>query len=194
MYKLFAAGCARLGSEQAMIKMHLAVAVAQHWFTIPMWLYQIGAINKQLMDFCDLTTMRLWMEANWLMQSPRQLFTNHATTKQGDMEHRKEVLNSMDTPPACLDCCKVPPIDAVVPEAWADLAHSTKTAHVAKYLHPPFPIKTLTFMVTNNHRHVQVALNHGWKVAVCRQHLMINLTSYSLQLHTWTELHSSHLC
>jgi hypothetical protein len=146
MYKLFTAGCAGLGSEQAMLKMHLAVAVAQHWFTIPMWLYQISAINKQqLMDFSNLTTMCLWMEANWLMWSPRQLFTNHATVKQGDMEHRKEVLNSMDTPPAHLNHHKVPPISAVVPEAWADLAHSTKTAHIAKYLHLPFPSKHLHY-------------------------------------------------
>jgi hypothetical protein len=138
MYKIFTAGCAGLGSEQAMLKMHLAVSVAQHWFTIPVWLYQIGAINQQqLMDFHDLTTMRLWMEANWLMWSPRRLFTKHATMKQGDMEHRKELLNSMDTPPARLDHCKVPPVGDVVPEAWADLAHSTKTAHVAKYVHPP---------------------------------------------------------
>ncbi len=41
-----------------MLKMHLALVVAHHWFTIPLWLYQIGAIDKsQLMDFCDLPTM-----------------------------------------------------------------------------------------------------------------------------------------
>src|SRR3989344_9284627 len=103
MHKTFTAGCAGLAPDQTMLKTHLTLMVAQHWFTIPLWLYQISAINKrQLMDFHNLPTMRQWMEADWSKQAPKQLFSHHSSATPGDMDKRKEVLNSISSPPARL--------------------------------------------------------------------------------------------
>ncbi len=135
MHKIFAAGCAGLAPDQTMLKTHLALLVAQHWFTIPLWLYLIGAIDKsQLMDFRDLPTMRWWMEANWSKRAPKQLFSNYSSAAPGDVEKWKEVLNIINYPPAGLAvCCKVAAV-VLMPDTWADLPHSAKTGYIARYM------------------------------------------------------------
>src|SRR3989344_7223707 len=122
MHKIFAAGCAGLAPDQMMLKTHLALMVAQHWFTIPLWLYQIGAIDKrQLMDFCDLPTMCWWMEADWSKWAPKQLFSHHSSATPEDVEKRKEVLNSISSPPARLAIRRKAPAVASTPDTWANL-------------------------------------------------------------------------
>ncbi len=135
MHKIFAAGCAGLAPDQTMLKMHLTLLVAQHWFTIPLWLYLIGAINKsQLMDFHNLPTMRRWMEADWSKRAPKQLFSHHSSVAPGDMDKRKEVLNSINSPPAHLAVRRKVPAVASAPDAWANLPHSAKTGYIARYM------------------------------------------------------------
>jgi hypothetical protein len=130
MHKIFAAGCAGLGPDP-----HLALMVAQHWFTIPLWLYQISAIDKrQLMDFCNLPTMHQWMETNWSKWAPKQLFSNYSSAAPGDVEKWKEVLNSINCPPAGLAICHKAPAVTSTPDTWADLPHSAKTGYIARYM------------------------------------------------------------
>ncbi|ELR10863.1 helicase conserved Cterminal domain containing protein [Acanthamoeba castellanii str. Neff] len=158
-----------LTKKQSTSSLQSTKVVAQHcWFTIPLWLYQIGAIDKrQLMDFCNLPTMCQWMEANWSKWAPKQLFSNYSSATPGDMEKHKEVLNSINCPPPHLAIHHKVPAVPSMPDTWGDLPHSAKTSYIARW--------------------VQCTFNEGRKLAVFGQHLH----TFAILRH---QLHKQHLC
>ncbi|ELR17687.1 helicase C-terminal domain containing protein, putative [Acanthamoeba castellanii str. Neff] len=119
------------------------------------------------MDFCDLPTMRQWMEADWSKRAPKQLFSHHSSATPGDMEKWKEVLNSINCPPAGLAIHRKAPAVALMPDTWANLPHSAKTSYIA--------------------RQVQCAFDEGRKLAVFGQHLH----TFTILRH---QLHKQHPC